>query len=712
VASAPVVPDAGTATRDIRPASAAARTAAGGGNGAAAAVSAVPEVAVEVWWADVTRVEGDVHAVGHYENVLPQFAELALDRVVSGRTAPDTELVLTNLTRRGLLRGALGSVAFFPWASGQGPGRLVAVAGMGHPGSLGQPELRRLARNLTWAVTALPDVQTVCTVLIGAGSGNLDVPLAVGALVSGLVDGLGGVTRRTMQRVRIVERELGKAREIHRCLLVQRDAPAMRGRIALTLDADVQTGEGGDLGDDYCLGLMIAAAAAAAGASATPDQRGALDAMLAHVTDPEAFGAKAVAALGRLSGGGTLRAADIAAAVRVHLGDDAPQTSSVSSRLSFVRGTDGISVAALTDTAVIPERTNHIDFALLEEAVADMINPAADRVPQLAASLHRLVLPQEFRPILTADRPVVFETDRAMAKIHWEMMARSVDDPDGQPLALQVPVSRQLRTSYSPPPGVERVARWPLRALVIGDPGDPAAGHALPGAREEAEQVAAMLREKGLDVELMIGAEVGPPDGQRRPVRAARRLDVLNRLMEGGFDLLHFAGHGDFDPLNPARTGWVFKGGLLTARELERIDLAPGLVVANACLSARTSETLAGGATVGVSRSEAELLPGLADEFFRRGVRNYVGTAWEVNDLGAVLFAQKFYDALIPSADDDGNEPATVGGALLAARTALRAEESRFGALWAAYQHYGDPGHVLVAPRPSPAAEREQEPPR
>ena len=62
--------------------------------------------------------------------------------------------------------------------------------------------------------------------------------------------------------------------------------------------------------------------------------------------------------------------------------------------------------------------------------------------------------------------------------------------------------------------------------------------------------------------------------------------------MHGNYDLLHYAGHGDFDPDAPDQVGWLFERGLLTAHEIRSIDNAPGLIVANACLSGRTSEAL------------------------------------------------------------------------------------------------------------------------
>ena len=123
------------------------------------------------------------------------------------------------------------------------------------------------------------------------------------------------------------------------------------------------------------------------------------------------------------------------------------------------------------------------------------------------------------------------------------------------------------------------------------------------------------------------------------------------------------------------------------------------LVVANACFSALTSTTTARGHRARDLRAETALLPALADEFFHRGVRNYIGTAWQVSDDGAVEFARRFYDELIP-ARDSGEAGKSVGEALKAAREALAAQR-RYGALWAAYQHYGDPSHVPVPARPN-----------
>ena len=122
------------------------------------------------------------------------------------------------------------------------------------------------------------------------------------------------------------------------------------------------------------------------------------------------------------------------------------------------------------------------------------------------------------------------------------------------------------------------------------------------------------------------------------------------------------------------------------------MERPPQLVVANACSSARLAD-----ARGGPVRTEVGLLPGLADEFLRRGVRNYVGTAWEISDHGAVAFARAFYEKLL-SPPPAGEPAPNLGDAMFEARRALHDGQPSSGALWAAYQHYGDPTLQLIEP--------------
>jgi pimeloyl-ACP methyl ester carboxylesterase len=632
----------------LPPARGAAGDAAPGHARATSAGRTTARLTVEVVWGDITQAQGDVFAAGQYRGVLPQNALLALDRMVSGSDEPP--LVLTEHTRRGLLRGDLGDVEFFPLPRE----RLVAVGGMGHSGTFGEAQLRLLARNLTWAIANLPRPRAICTVLIGAGEGNLTVPAAVRSLFMGIGDAVADArVRSRVQRLRIVEMSRDRAKEI------------------LTTAQDL------DLGGALALDVQPA--------------------------------------LVRGAGGSTGRRRATAA----RLGTRARERATPA-RLTFVKTTDAIRASVITRTATIPERSVRLDATLVDELVVRMKDPEAADVPRLSALLRRLLLPRDFVAVLPFsppaaptgedDAPFVFEVDRHLARVHWEMMAADLNAPGAGPLAVQKQVARQLRTEYSPPPAPEANPSKARRALVIGDPGDPAKGMNLPGARREALRVAEILAAKGLgEVACYVGAR-NDPEQPSLGVPPATRIDVLDRLLEGGWDILHYAGHGDFLPDEPDRAGWVFQDGLLTSRELERMDTAPRLVVSNACLSSLTSGVGPGGTVLG--RSDAQLVATLADEFFRRGVRDYIGTAWEVNDEGAILFAEVLYEALLTGANPD----CSIGAAMLTARRALAGKEEVFGALWAAYQHYGDPTAALIdvtvappaAVRSRPAAKRRQ----
>jgi hypothetical protein len=644
-----------------------------------------------VVWGDITKVAGDVYAVGHYEGVLPQRAERALDDVVSG-PGPRRYLVITDQTRRGILRGGLGDIAFFPWGR-----RVVAVAGMGHAGTFGEPELRRLARNLTWAVAGLPSVRTICTVLIGSGEGTLEVEPAVRALFLGLRDALTGAeVESPIRLVRIVEKELARAHRIRDAVEQLRRDDAEAGPIELSPAPKIRPARGGSISAESGLALLLAAAARASGSPARSAARKAVGTLLGALPRQDDLPARLVKTLDALGRDRESDLGRVASSLRVRLGPERAPSGAIATRVSFVRAGDRIRVAAITETATVAERDLGVDFALVDEMVARMTDPLAAQLDGLGDLVRRLLLPADFGDKVREGPPLVFEVDRAMARVHWEMMAGGeAAGPEPRALGLRTALARQLRTTYSPPPAPALRPASRLRALVVGDPGDAATGHSLPGARREAQRVADMLRSRGVDVVELVGAPDASGAGPLPGIAPASRIDVLHHLLTGGFDLLHYCGHGDFDPTEPDRAGWVFKGGLLTSRELEGMVVAPRLVVANACLSGLTSSVTRGGATV-AARGETDLLPGLADEFFRRGVRDYVGTAWEVNDEGAILFAETFYDGVLPVGRPTPAD-VTYGQAMLNARRVLAAA-GVYESLWAAYQHYGDPTASLAAP--------------
>jgi hypothetical protein len=161
-------------------------------------------------------------------------------------------------------------------------------------------------------------------------------------------------------------------------------------------------------------------------------------------------------------------------------------------------------------------------------------------------------------------------------------------------------------------------------------------------------------------------------------------------LVNEHFDIVHFAGHGIYEPKQD-QMGWVFdRDCILSAQEIFQVRQVPRLVFANACVSALTS------ASCDPRRQHV----GLAEAFFSRGIQNYIGTGWPVADEPAREFARRFYSqalGLVHSPQGDHvvgtAPPATLGVSLETARRAILG----LGSSWGAYQHYGHANAKLVS---------------
>ena len=663
------------------------------------------EVEIEVVWGDVTKVDADVYAVGHYEGVTPQRAELALDEAVSGvRGKADYErrkLVITQHAARGILHADLGDVSFFPWGDARHANRAVAVAGMGRPGTFDGTGLRRLVGELIVAVTALPPAVRICSVLIGSGEGTLTIQQAVRGWIDGLYDAAqevttSGIYDAPVETIVFVELDRGRAEEILGALEdeLESEATEQRARSArLRLNPRLRRGSGGTVSIEESIALAAESLVKAAVAT-NGSREGRAFATLLEKCGPNETVRKL--ALQRLSDeGARKRRSTRRPRFRVERRLAFLPAAEIPARISFWDDGQTIRAAAIHQAATVPERFVGVGRDVVDDLIAKMTDPSPDDVEELSQLLQRLLVPTEFQDVLRSGS-FVFEIDRSLARVHWEMQPEVTgQDGDVRPLSVRKPFARQLRTSYSPAPTRPVRPSGGFRALVVGDPGDPDKGEDLPGAMNEALKVKELLEgREDVSVESRIGAPNVPRDDALYDVKPADRLEVLSLLLDGEFDLVHYAGHGDFDPEQPSRVGWVFARGLLTPGEIGRLERVPAVIVSNACLSARTSNVLGGARRPDEARTEAGLLPSLADEFFKLGVRNYVGTAWEVNDIGAELFARIFYTTLLSGE--------SFGESVRRAREALWQERETYGALWAAYQHYGDPASNAGLARDQP----------
>ena len=653
-------------------------------------------LAIDVEWADITKAEGDAFVVGHYIGVLPQNAELALDIALSGTSEP-SRLVLTDLTRRGAIRGALGDVMFFP----RKDGKQVVLAGMGRPGLFGEAQLRKLARSVTEAIGRLMARPTVCTVLVGSGVGNLDVRESVTGLLSGIAEAIAADRTLEVDRLRIVEKSLDRAYEILGTL--PENADRLTTDYGLTIDVAPEVIERNDTGGvipiSFGFSLMLASLARASFEGKRSRLHTSAEALVAEL--PEHLRETVRTDLQQRGSERNLRRLGL----KFKLSQEpTARPGEIPDRVSFSQDGTEVRTAAITNLTTVTERALAMQFAWIDRIVDGLHGALPDRVEDRSVKAYNHLIHPDLRDRMVSEGPLIIELDRTLARIPWEMLHDSA--PRRLPLAVHRPLARQLRTSYSPRVA-DRITRTRLKALVIGDPDD-----SLEYARGEAQAVAELLGARKIEVVLRLGA----PDELRLGkwgADPADLFDVITLLQSGEFDLVHYSGHAMFNAEYPDQSGWMFAGGeVLTPSKLENVDRPPSLIFANACVSAALSAGSAAPAAkvsaVGKGgraqprprrAGDARIVASLADEFFRRGVADYIGTAWEVPERPAKIFAEKFYKALLGHGTaGTGASGATLGRAVQEARKALYSQRRKWGKLgtvWAAYQHYGDPTRTL-----------------
>jgi len=220
---------------------------------------------------------------------------------------------------------------------------------------------------------------------------------------------------------------------------------------------------------------------------------------------------------------------------------------------------------------------------------------------------------EDLRIVLRIDAP-------ELAALPWEAM---YDEGAGGYVCRQHQLVRHVPVASAPP---RLPVQPPLRVLgVISAPGD------LPPLDVERErgQLARALAEpvkNGL-VELAWAPE-------------ATWAAIHDQLMAGEWHVLHFIGHGDFDPeRDEGRLALTGEDGMSDDVEASRFaDLLrqarpmPRLVMLNSCQ--------------GATASTGDLFSGTAATLARSGVSAVAAMQYSISDSAAIAFARGFYTAL------------------------------------------------------------------
>jgi CHAT domain-containing protein len=332
-------------------------------------------------------------------------------------------------------------------------------------------------------------------------------------------------------------------------------------------------------------------------------------------------------------------------------------------RIRVQANDDGLEFTVLTDRA-------RADFSLKptqRNLVASCVDQAVSNTEyneKLSRVLFDILLPKGIKDQIRDRTNLVFVVDATSAYFPWEMLAQR-DGERVESLANRVGMIRQL-VSKDPPK--LRTSRK-LAATVVGAPffKEPSRWPPLPGAQQEAQEVADKLKDAGYDVNPLLG-------------EAATPIAILAGVLADN-RILHLAGHGVFNEKEPKSSGFVIGENLyLSAAEITSVEPVPELVFLNCCYGGSMPKELPG------THAPHRLAGTLASELIAMGVKAVVVSGWAVDDRAAKQFALDFYDALLGGAK--------FGDAVLRARTNTCREYPRTNT-WGAYQCYGNPDFAL-----------------
>ena len=254
---------------------------------------------------------------------------------------------------------------------------------------------------------------------------------------------------------------------------------------------------------------------------------------------------------------------------------------------------------------------------------------------------------------------LIIRIDDMMVQIPWELIFLN-----GMFLCERFSLGRLVRTRQEITGVKSKPLNYPIDMWILSNPGKD-----LPSADREG------------DLLLRITDEVNPDD--RTILNAS--LDSSNATPEKisskikHSDIVHFAGHAEYDAQNAGQSGWKLSGDYFSPDDIDKMAGSakmPVIVFSNACRSARTDAWTPG-----------EQSFGLANAFLRAGVNYYVGTSWEIMDTPSTLFACEFYNQLFSGS--------TIGEAVCNARAEIRRQYSNDYVGWAGYVLYGDPRYRI-----------------
>jgi CHAT domain-containing protein len=236
-------------------------------------------------------------------------------------------------------------------------------------------------------------------------------------------------------------------------------------------------------------------------------------------------------------------------------------------------------------------------------------------------------------------------------------------------LCLERPVAR-MPMGFAFPRGTPQLLPKPGKRRFLLVYADPAKPPSLAAAGKEVKRIQEDLEKAWPDeteIEVLWREQA---DGGR----------LNEALLDPDYDVIHYAGHADFDAREPELSGLLLHDHeIFFAEKIHRLLKGRPLVFLNACKSGRTANEEE---PQKVKEYLQKPAGGLASYFIYGGARACIGALWPIYDGPAAEFAVEFYNKVL--------EGHMIGEAMWLARQYIRKEHPN-QITWASFVLYGDP---------------------
>ncbi|MBN2831633.1 MAG: tetratricopeptide repeat protein [Candidatus Omnitrophica bacterium] len=260
---------------------------------------------------------------------------------------------------------------------------------------------------------------------------------------------------------------------------------------------------------------------------------------------------------------------------------------------------------------------------------------------------------------------LLLEIDEELIFIPWELLFNGTNF-----LSLEFNIGRLVKTKSSPPVLSYRSLGHIFKMLILANPTNDLKSAYLEGVN---------IRNQF--------------DRRRGDIRIDFKSTNIDRLYIKknicDYDIVHFAGHCEYNYHNPKESGWVLSDGNFSIQDILRLGSGlslPALVFSNACHSAQLPKEIR------VDGDYQKKSYSLAAAFLFSGVRHYIGSIRKIEDAASLLFAKEFYHHLTSGK--------SLGLSLRLARLKLARDYGNTALHWANYLLYGDPGFIMFKPKP------------